>query len=500
MRVTPPLDHRRIRHARKLAALRAAVGVAAAAAFLSLPYAVEHIAPALTPGTLPPSPLYEAVIGGVGFLDAWLTALTPPNLLLFRHAMGYVHTAELYALARLDVAEAVDAARGAPPTPSSALALNVTRGACAAAPADSPAGCAAVAARVTRLLRATAAYGVFREAPPGGEAWVHTAQSRFLARAHAHSLKDVLLNFGGPQFRMMAELPESLVSGEASFRRVHGDEFWAWYGARPAEHAVFDGTMAQLGRLGGADVAVARDAPWGRLVDVVVDVGGGHGEQAAAILAAHPRLLAGVVLDMPAVVERALAARRGAPPPAGGRLTWAPGDMFDAATLPGAHAEARRLAEASGARVCVGAVRRSFGYALRDILHDWADEDCVRILKALRAAMRGPGGAPTDGACYEPDGRRAPAAAADAGAPAANATAPSPDRVLVIGRVVVPGARFVASLGSQDADMVMLGAFGTTAGERTTAHYARLFAAAGLALVRVHPTRSHYGVLEARAV
>ena len=59
---------------------------------------------------------------------------------------------------------------------------------------------------------------------------------------------------------------------------------------------------------------------------------------------------------------------------------------------------------------------------------------------------------------------------------------------------------FVEAMGSNDADLVMLANFGSTAGERTLEHFGRLFAAAGLELVTVHATRSHYRVLEARAV
>jgi hypothetical protein len=466
-------------------AARGALVALGVALFLALPFAVEHIAPPLTPDTLPPEPLYSAVIGVVAYLDRWLSALTPANLLLFRTAMGYIHTVEIYSVTKLGIADVLQKASG--PVSSADLATAVTGGACASVPAGSAAGCDAVALRLTRLLRATSTYGVFREVPAGGEAWAHTAQSRYLCADAPNSLRAVALNFGDVQFRMMAELPESITSGDASFKRVHGDEFWSWYGKHAESHAIFDATMAQLGRLGGADVAVALDAPWGRLVDVVVDVGGGHGEQTAAILGAHPHLQSGVVFDIPPVVERARAAA-----PATTPLTWVAGDMFDPSTLPGPHAEAIRLAAVSSAPVCVASVRLSYGYAMRDILHDWADEDCVRILASLRAAMRGPGSVDTDGACYGPDGRRMESTGG-------NGTF-SPDRVLVIGRVVVPGASFVSSLGTADADMVMLGAFGTTAGERTTAHYASLFARAGLALVRVHPTRSHYAVLEARPI
>ena len=136
------------------------------------------------------------------------------------------------------------------------------------------------------------------------------------------------------------------------------------------------------------------------------------------------------------------------------------------------------------------------GFVLRDILHDWTDEDSVRILASLRRAMRD-----DTTQCFP-----LPQTRADEAAPVAPQVRAAPadfafrDRVFVVARVIVPGVGFVASVGSNDADIVMLGAFGTTAGERTVAHFERLFAAAGLELVKVHDTRSHYKVLEARAM
>ena len=68
---------------------------------------------------------------------------------------------------------------------------------------------------------------------------------------------------------------------------------------------------------------------------------------------------------------------------------------------------------------------------------------------------------------------------------------------MIVGRMIQPGAGFIKSLGTADADMVMLGAFGSTAGERTRAHHEALLKAAGLRLLSVTPTRSAYFVYEA---
>jgi hypothetical protein len=320
-----------------------------------------------------------------------------------------------------------------------------------------------VALRLSRLLRACAAYGVFREAPPGSGAWANTPASSFLRAEHPATLRPAALNFGRTQFAMMERLPEAIVGGGASFAAVHGEEFWRWYGAHPGEHAVFDATMAALGRLGAADAAIAADVPWGAVADVVVDVGGGQGEMAAAVLTgcAQPPAAA-VIFDMPHVVERSRAVWDGAGdggsaqlraliaarPALRAAVSHAGGDMFDSTTVP---------PPAGG---------RRYAYMLRDILHDWPDEDCVRILASLREAWGGGAGARAH-------------------------------RVMIVGRVLAPGAGFIKSLGTTDADVLMMGAFGTTAGERTREHYERLLAEAGLRLLKVTPTRSPYFVIEA---
>ena len=72
------------------------------------------------------------------------------------------------------------------------------------------------------------------------------------------------------------------------------------------------------------------------------------------------------------------------------------------------------------------------------------------------------------------------------------------DHVMLVARLVVPGAGFVQSQGTNDADVLMLANFGTTAGERTAAHLRSLLEAAGLELVSVTPTRGMYSVLMAR--
>lgn len=64
----------------------------------------------------------------------------------------------------------------------------------------------------------------------------------FLIESHPLTLRPVALNFGDVQYRMMEQLPESIITGTAAFHAVYGSEFWAWHDAHPTEHAIFDAT------------------------------------------------------------------------------------------------------------------------------------------------------------------------------------------------------------------------------------------------------------------
>ena len=191
-----------------------------------------------------------------------------------------------------------------------------------------------------RVLRALASDGIFEETEPG--VFGNTAASEVLAR---DGWDDFAHLFGGAWLPAVAALDPS---GEASFPRVHGDEFWGWLAAHPDERAAFDRAMAQ-GWQGRLDRLERVD--W-RGDEVVVDVGGGSGSLLCALLARHPRMR-GIVFDLPETVrdERSL----------GDRCKFVEGSFFESVPHGDVH-------------------------LLSTILHDWDDDSARRILEAVRAA------------------------------------------------------------------------------------------------------------------
>jgi hypothetical protein len=191
-----------------------------------------------------------------------------------------------------------------------------------------------------RMLRALASDGIFEETEPG--VFRNTTASELLAR---EGWDDFAHLFGDSWLQPVAALD---ASGEPSFPRVHGSEFWAWLAAHPNERAAFDRAMAQgwqsrLDRLESVE--------W-RGDELVVDVGGGSGSLLIALLERHPRMR-GIVFDLPDTVrdEQTL----------GDRCAFVEGSFFESVPHGDVH-------------------------LLSTILHDWDDHSAHRILKTVRAA------------------------------------------------------------------------------------------------------------------
>jgi hypothetical protein len=191
-----------------------------------------------------------------------------------------------------------------------------------------------------RILRALASDGIFEETEPG--VFGNTAASELLAR---EGWDDFAHLFANSWMHAAGALD---ASGEPSFPRVHGSEFWAWLAAHPHERAGFDRAMAQgwqsrLERLEAVD--------WGE-DELVVDVGGGNGSLLQALLERQPGMR-GIVFDLPETVrdESAL----------GERCRFVEGSFFEA-------------------------VPHGTTHLLVTILHDWNDDAARRILQTVRAA------------------------------------------------------------------------------------------------------------------
>lgn len=209
---------------------------------------------------------------------------------------------------------------------------------------------------LNRLLRLLSSVGVFTEVESG--TFGLTALGDCLRAGTTGSMKS-WLRMVGPKawFHTFADALHSVRTGEPAFRRAMGSELFEYLGAHPAEADVFNAAMSDFGQSVAASVMHAYDFSGLRRI---IDVGGGNGSFAAAILAAHPHLV-GTILDQPhaAPAARQLLAETGLSQ----RCEFVEGDFFH--SVP------------AGGDACI----------LRWIIHDWDDERARVILRNCRAAL-----------------------------------------------------------------------------------------------------------------
>ncbi|MFG3258796.1 methyltransferase [Streptomyces sp. NPDC048172] len=276
-----------------------------------------------------------------------------------------------------------------------------------------------------RVLRLLASRGLFRE-ERGTVAL--TEEGAALRTDVPGSQRAPVLMFTDEMFRRAAAgIPETLRTGEPGFDAAYGRPFFAYLEETPEKSRLFDAAMTS--RAGTVNAHITEVYPFPGS-GTVVDVGGGRGGLLRQILTDAPGLT-GVLHDRPETVAENLLSTTEA---LDGRWRAEGGDFFTAVP------EGGDL------------------YVLKNILHDWPDADCLRILRTVRRAAA-PG-----------------------------------TRLLVIDAVLPDDG---TSHPAVALDLVMLMVL--RGRERTADEFAALLADAGFRLTRVLPTRSMSSVIEAEA-
>jgi SAM-dependent methyltransferase len=161
-----------------------------------------------------------------------------------------------------------------------------------------------------------------------------------------------------PRFEAaVADLMHSVLTGEPSYARVHGEEFWQQLSKEPMIAAAFDSDMTLHARALGP--RLVENYNWSG-IGRIADVGGGSGELLRNILARLPRI-SGVV------IEFADAARR--------------------ARNAGVNKEVEGRYEVYEANFLEDVPAVADVYLLSWILHDWDDEPAAVILRNCRKAL-----------------------------------------------------------------------------------------------------------------
>lgn len=213
-------------------------------------------------------------------------------------------------------------------------------------------GCSAT--HLHRLLRALSEIGIFQH---HNGTFSHTSMSMLLRRDDPSGMSSQALFHGEEMYAAFAKLHESLVSGTPAWNIAMGQSPWNYFSEHPARGALFDDTMRRHQDAFVKDLVSIGDLGTPRMV---VDVGGGDGLLLQEVLAQFP-LARGVLFDLPRVVTRARALG-----------TW--------------HEYLDRC-EFVGGNLFSDVPKGADIYFLKNVLHDWDDAACIRILSVCRSAL-----------------------------------------------------------------------------------------------------------------
>jgi hypothetical protein len=277
-----------------------------------------------------------------------------------------------------------------------------------------------------RLMRVLCGNGIFRDT--GGNIYCNTKLSEALME-ESHSMKYFISHhLGENNWMFVGDMEKCIRTGENAIISRTGKEPFDFLKEYPEKSELFSRAMTDSNEMSLPLFLAAY--PFGKYKKII-DIGGGHGYMISAIASIHPGMQC-VVLDLPHVVPNAKLNfnKFGVED----RCRFVEGDFF------GQIPESGDL------------------YILKNILHDWDDETCIKILKNVGTVIH------------------------------------KNVRLLVIDAVV--DDKNINSFGKV-LDLQML--IGTTGGrERTSTEFTELFKMAGFTLTRIIDTATPFSFIEGK--
>jgi hypothetical protein len=210
---------------------------------------------------------------------------------------------------------------------------------------------------LNRLLRYLVSRGVFRMQRDGR--YANNAVSEFVRADHPWSWRPWVLYFGSPwNWEVWKNLDVRVRGDGDAVVAAHGCDFFTYVNERdPAAGLHFNQAMASGSRMQA--LLFTENYELGG-VGTVCDVGGGSGSVLAHVLTSAPSAR-GLLLELPSLADDAAAVFEAAG--VADRAEFVAGDFFEAVP--------------EGCDL----------YLLFSVIHDWGDEECVRILRTVANAM-----------------------------------------------------------------------------------------------------------------
>lgn len=329
----------------------------------------------------------------------------PPEAIMFQLLFGTVVQKGIYVIAELGIADLVNEK----PMSAEELAEKTST--------DS--------ASLYRVLRMLAGVGCFSENSEGK--FELTPLAALLLKDNLNSMRDFALMMGNDwSWQTVKNLKYSVETGKMAHEKSFGKTSWEYFEEDTEVGEIFNRAMTSNSLAAVSPIVEGYDfSSFGKIADIA----GGHGILLSGILKANPNTR-GILLDIPSVIAGS-------------------GKFFETAGVE------NRVEKVSGdffESVPAGADT----YIMKHIIHDWDDEESIKILKNIHSAMN-------------PDGK-----------------------VLII-EMVVPEGNEPSPAKILDIQMLMF----TGGKERTAKEYAELLGKSGFTMTQVIPTHSPMQIVEA---
>ncbi|HLG61988.1 MAG TPA: methyltransferase [Ktedonosporobacter sp.] len=282
---------------------------------------------------------------------------------------------------------------------------------------------------VHRVLRLLASLGIFCEVSP--RTYANTELSACLRDGVPGSLRAMARMMGSERYRLeWGLLEESMRTGMSAIALLHGRDLYEYLDEHPQERDVFDQALSGFSAI--VDDAIARTYDFSS-VKKVIDLGGGRGSLLAAIRARFPELQC-TLFERSFVIE----------------------NLHQAGGISRLDGSLDRSIDLVVGDFFAGVPGGADAYLLKEVLHNWSDEQCITVLKHCRRAMH-------------------------------------PDAVILVCEQVISPANNEGDF-AKGLDLLM--GLEQQGCERTEEEFRALYEAAGLRLARAIPTPSPHWILE----
>jgi len=284
---------------------------------------------------LPPMWLFNLLTGLRRFLYNLYFRLIPANVAVFEKAQQFWIAKAIGVACELNIADIID---------SDHKSINEIADKCDADP-DS----------LYRLMRALASDGIFKETDK--KTFINTPQSNALKDGKGSMKYMIEHQMGKTNLEMLPELTNSIKTGKSAAYKLFGTDIFVHLKNHPDKNELYNKAMTNTSDI-FSEVFVAYYDFSG--IKKLIDIGGGEGYLISRILTDYPDML-GVVFDQPHVVKTA-------------------SNIFEKFGV-------KNRAEAIAGSIFEKIPSGGDGYIMKNILHIFDDETCIRILRNIKSSM-----------------------------------------------------------------------------------------------------------------